>query len=75
MSASRKSDTPRPLREADLSRRVRPLREADLARVVGVFTDVDGTLTTDHKLRADTVRALERLSAAGLRVVLVSGRP
>ncbi|WP_338865874.1 HAD-IIB family hydrolase [Myxococcus stipitatus] len=53
----------------------RPLREADLSRVEGVFTDVDGTLTTGHRLRADTVRALERLSAAGLRVVLVSGRP
>ncbi|MCP3103428.1 HAD-IIB family hydrolase [Myxococcus sp. K15C18031901] len=53
----------------------RPLREADLSRVEGVFTDVDGTLTTGHKLRADTVRALERLSDAGLRVVLVSGRP
>ncbi|MCE9673682.1 HAD-IIB family hydrolase [Myxococcus stipitatus] len=53
----------------------RPLREADLSRVAGVFTDVDGTLTTGHKLRADTVRALERLSDAGLRVVLVSGRP
>ncbi|TQF15007.1 HAD-IIB family hydrolase [Myxococcus llanfairpwllgwyngyllgogerychwyrndrobwllllantysiliogogogochensis] len=53
----------------------RPLREADLSRVEGVFTDVDGTLTTGHRLRADTVRALERLSASGLRVVLVSGRP
>ncbi len=53
----------------------RPLREADLSRVQGVFTDVDGTLTTGHRLRADTVRALERLSAAGLHVVLVSGRP
>jgi hypothetical protein len=53
----------------------RPLREADLSRVEGVFTDVDGTLTTGHRLRSDTVRALERLSAAGLHVVLVSGRP
>ncbi|WP_141594446.1 HAD-IIB family hydrolase [Myxococcus sp. AB056] len=53
----------------------RPLREADLSRVEGVFTDVDGTLTTGHKLRSDTVRALERLASAGLRVVLVSGRP
>ncbi len=63
MAASRKTESPRPLRQADLS------------RVEGVFTDVDGTLTTGHRLRADTVRALERLSASGLRVVLVSGRP
>nr|WP_255652542.1 HAD-IIB family hydrolase [Corallococcus sp. AS-1-12] len=53
----------------------RPLRQADLSGVQGVFTDVDGTLTTGHKLRSQTVRSLERLSASGLRVVLVSGRP
>ncbi|MGE6763357.1 HAD-IIB family hydrolase [Corallococcus interemptor] len=53
----------------------RPLRQADLSGVQGVFTDVDGTLTTGHKLRSQTLQALERLSAAGLRVVLVSGRP
>ncbi|WP_375758314.1 HAD-IIB family hydrolase [Corallococcus exercitus] len=53
----------------------RPLRQADLSGVQGVFTDVDGTLTTGHKLRSQTVRALEQLSASGLRVVLVSGRP
>jgi HAD superfamily hydrolase (TIGR01484 family) len=53
----------------------RPLREADLSQVESVFTDVDGTLTTSHKLRSQTIRALESLSAAGLKVVLVSGRP
>ncbi|AFE04978.1 HAD family hydrolase [Corallococcus coralloides DSM 2259] len=53
----------------------RPLRLADLSGVQGVFTDVDGTLTTGHKLRSQTVRSLEQLSASGLRVVLVSGRP
>jgi HAD superfamily hydrolase (TIGR01484 family) len=53
----------------------RPLREADLSRVEGVFTDVDGTLTTGHLLRSTTVRALERLADAGLRPVLVTGRP
>ncbi|RKH57171.1 HAD-IIB family hydrolase [Corallococcus aberystwythensis] len=53
----------------------RPLRQADLSGVQGVFTDVDGTLTTGHKLRSQTIRALEQLSASGLRVVLVSGRP
>ena len=53
----------------------RPLRQADLTGVQGVFTDVDGTLTTGHKLRSQTIQSLEKLSAAGLRVVLVSGRP
>ncbi|XXF80903.1 HAD-IIB family hydrolase [Myxococcaceae bacterium GXIMD 01537] len=53
----------------------RPLRDADLSRVERVFTDVDGTLTTSHQLRSRTVRALESLTEAGLRVVLVTGRP
>jgi len=51
------------------------LRSADLRRVRGVFTDVDGTLTTAGLLRASTVRALEQLQRARLPVVLVSGRP
>lgn len=53
----------------------RPLRAADLARVSAVFTDVDGTLTTGHRLLASTARALERLHEGGTRVVLVTGRP
>jgi len=53
----------------------RPLRAADLSQVESVFTDVDGTLTTSHKLHNQTIRALESLSEAGLKVVLVSGRP
>jgi HAD superfamily hydrolase (TIGR01484 family) len=52
-----------------------PLRAAKLAAVRGVFTDVDGTLTTGGVLRASTLQALERLHAARLPVVLVTGRP
>jgi len=52
-----------------------PLARADLAHVRGIFTDVDGTLTTSGLLRASTVGALERLADAGIPVVLVSGRP
>jgi HAD superfamily hydrolase (TIGR01484 family) len=52
-----------------------PLTRANLAHVRGVFTDVDGTLTTSGLLQASTVRALERLATAGVPVVLVSGRP
>jgi HAD superfamily hydrolase (TIGR01484 family) len=53
----------------------RPLRDADLSSVEGVFTDVDGTLTSSHRLRSTTVRALERLAEAGFKLVLVTGRP
>jgi HAD superfamily hydrolase (TIGR01484 family) len=53
----------------------RPLADADLSRVEAVFTDVDGTLTSDDRLESSTVRAIEQLHEAGLKVVLVSGRP
>ena len=53
----------------------RPLREADLRGVEAVLTDVDGTLTTGHRLASTTLAALEALAAAGLPVVLVTGRP
>ncbi len=41
----------------------------------GVFTDIDDTLTTHGKLTAEAYGALERLRAAGLLVVPVTGRP
>ncbi len=53
----------------------RPLRDADHSSVEAVFTDVDGTLTTEGRRHSQTLRALESLARAGLRVVLVSGRP
>lgn len=52
-----------------------PLQEADFRQVRAVFTDVDGTLTTGHRLQATTVEALETLASSNLRVVLVTGRP
>lgn len=54
---------------------VRPLAGADLSGVRAIFTDVDGTLTTGNVLRAQTLQRLWELRAAGVRVVLVSGRP
>ncbi|HYX91159.1 MAG TPA: HAD hydrolase family protein, partial [Myxococcaceae bacterium] len=51
-----------------------PLASADFSRVQAVFADVDGTLTTDALLESSTLRALELLREAGIRVVLVSGR-
>ncbi len=52
-----------------------PLLQADLSRVEAVFTDVDGTLTTQGKLTSATLRAIEWLNAHHVKVVLVSGRP
>jgi HAD superfamily hydrolase (TIGR01484 family) len=51
------------------------LRLADFRRVQGVLADVDGTLTSENLLKSTTVRALERLREADLKVVLVTGRP
>lgn len=52
-----------------------PLSQADLSRVQAVFTDVDGTLTVHERLTSPVIAALERLSEAGVKVVLVTGRP
>ncbi|MBL8379486.1 MAG: HAD-IIB family hydrolase [Burkholderiales bacterium] len=46
-----------------------------LAQVKGVFTDVDDTLTTQGRLTAEALTALESLIARGLRVVPVTGGP
>lgn len=57
---------------------MRPLAEfprVELARVAAVLTDIDDTLTTEGKLHAVAFAALERLRAAGLLVVPVTGRP
>ena len=43
--------------------------------VRGVFTDIDDTLTTHGKLTAEAYAALERLHAAGLLVIPITGRP
>jgi len=49
---------------------------ADVARkLVGVFTDIDDTITTDGRLPAAAYGALERLHEAGLLVVPITGRP
>ncbi len=41
----------------------------------GVLTDIDDTLTSDGHLRASAYVAMERLQAAGLKVIPVTGRP
>src|SRR5687768_12257320 len=57
---------------------MRPLAEFPLAArqaIRGVLTDIDDTLTLGGQLPAVAYAALERLRAAGLMVVPVTGRP
>jgi HAD superfamily hydrolase (TIGR01484 family) len=57
---------------------VKPLAEFPLAArqaIRGVLTDIDDTLTLHGQLPAVAYTALERLKAAGLLVVPVTGRP
>jgi HAD superfamily hydrolase (TIGR01484 family) len=44
-------------------------------RPVGVFTDIDDTLTTDGAITPEALQALADLKAAGLHVVAITGRP
>jgi HAD superfamily hydrolase (TIGR01484 family) len=45
------------------------------AGVSAVFTDMDGTLTVRGRVRSSTYGALADLEAAGIRVIIVTGRP
>jgi HAD superfamily hydrolase (TIGR01484 family) len=45
------------------------------AAVRGVCTDIDDTLSTHGRLTAEAYAALERLRAAGKRVIPITGRP
>ena len=48
---------------------------ADWRDIIGVFTDIDDTLTTDGAITADALQALGTLKAAGLHVIPITGRP
>ena len=48
---------------------------AALRDVCGVFTDIDDTLTRDGAIEAQALAALNRLAAAGVPVVAITGRP
>ena len=57
---------------------MRPVSDlpAEVARnLVGLFTDIDDTITTEGRLPAAAYGALERLHEAGLKVVPITGRP
>ena len=43
--------------------------------VVGVFTDIDDTLTTEGTITPDALQALADLKAAGLVAIPITGRP
>ena len=43
--------------------------------LLGVFTDIDDTLTTDGAITPDALAALAELKAAGLAVIAITGRP
>jgi len=44
-------------------------------RLLGVFSDIDDTLTTEGAITPDALAALARLRAAGLHVIPITGRP
>ena len=48
---------------------------ADRRQLIGVFTDIDDTLTTEGVATADALRAIAALRDAGLHVVPITGRP
>jgi HAD superfamily hydrolase (TIGR01484 family) len=45
------------------------------AGLVGLFTDIDDTLTTDGAITPDALDALTALKTAGLHVIPITGRP
>jgi HAD superfamily hydrolase (TIGR01484 family) len=47
----------------------------DRAGIVGLFTDIDDTLTTEGAVTPDVLQALAALAAAGLHVIPITGRP
>ena len=47
----------------------------DRRQLIGVFTDIDDTLTTEGAITPDALQALSDLRAAGLRVIAITGRP
>ncbi len=44
-------------------------------RLLGIFTDIDDTLTTEGAITSDALQALADIKAAGLHVIPITGRP
>jgi len=47
----------------------------DRRQLIGVFTDIDDTLTTEGAITPNALQALGELKAAGLHVIPITGRP
>ncbi len=54
---------------------MRPLSDWSTSGLIGVFTDIDDTLTTQGAITPDALQALTDLKAAGLQVIPITGRP
>ena len=57
---------------------MKPLADWPLAKrrnIIGVFTDIDDTLTTHGAITPDALQALADLKATGLHVIPITGRP
>ena len=54
---------------------MRPLAQWEPRQIIGVFTDIDDTLTTEGAITPEALQALADLKAAGLHVVPITGRP
>ena len=48
---------------------------ADRRQLIGVFTDIDDTLTTQGAITPEALQSLHALKAAGLHVIPITGRP
>jgi HAD superfamily hydrolase (TIGR01484 family) len=51
-----------------------PFASADLSSIRLIATDIDGTVTNDHRFSSQLLIALERLQAAKVPVIMVTGR-
>ncbi|HLL19389.1 MAG TPA: HAD hydrolase family protein, partial [Rubrivivax sp.] len=61
-----------------MTRSARPLTElppSALRSVRGVMTDIDDTLTRDGAIEPAALEALQRLAAAGVPAIAITGRP
>ncbi len=54
---------------------MRALADWQADGIIGVFTDIDDTLTTQGAITPDALQALADLKVAGLQVMAITGRP
>jgi HAD superfamily hydrolase (TIGR01484 family) len=54
--------------------KIDPTQQTQLAQIKLVATDMDGTLTIDEKFTPELLQAFDRLTQAGIAIVIVTGR-